>query len=429
MKLWKNLSNRLDAVADVMAAKPCMQGCVGKTLLSIPRTPGNLITAVILAIGLLITIGRFGFGLGAVTNLDDNNPWGIWIAFDLLCGVALAAGGYVTSSACYLFGMKRYHSAVRPAILTAFLGYAFVVVALLYDVGQPWRLPYPLLVSQGTTSLLFEVGLCVGIYLTVLFIEWSPVGLEWLLGMKDAPCWLVRLRPRMHTIRKAVLCFTIPLTILGVVLSTMHQSSLGALFLIAPSKMHPLWYSPFMPVFFFISSMVAGLSMVIFEGTLSHKALHNKMDETHLREADGVVFGFGRAASFVLSGYFIIKVLDTTMDNDWHYLASGYGAWFAVEMVGFVLLPAFLYALGVREKNITLIRVASVFGVLGIVVNRFNVCLVAFNWQLDSADRYFPSISEVFLSIFIVTLIVTAYRFVCSKMPVLYEHPDFKDAH
>ena len=187
MKLWKNLSNRLDAVADAMAAKPCMQGCVGKTLLSIPRTPGNLITAVILAIGLLITIGRFGFGLGAVTNLDDNNPWGIWIAFDLLCGVALAAGGYVTSSACYLFGMKRYHSAVRPAILTAFLGYAFVVVALLYDVGQPWRLPYPLVVSQGTTSLLFEVGLCVGIYLTVLFIEWSPVGLEWLLGMKDAP--------------------------------------------------------------------------------------------------------------------------------------------------------------------------------------------------------------------------------------------------
>ena len=419
MKLWKNLSNRLDAVADVMAAKPCMQGCVGKTLLSIPRTPGNLITAVILAIGLLITIGRFGFGLGAVTNLDDNNPWGIWIAFDLLCGVALAAGGYVTSSACYLFGMKRYHSAVRPAILTAFLGYAFVVVALLYDVGQPWRLPYPLLVSQGTTSLLFEVGLCVGIYLTVLFIEFSVAPMEWLA------CKF----PFLKKWRKVVVRCTIILTIFGVCLSTLHQSSLGALFLIAPSKMHPLWYSPFMPVFFFISSMVAGLSMVIFEGTLSHKALHNKMDETHLREADGVVFGFGRAASFVLIGYFIIKVLDTTMDNDWHYLASGYGAWFAVEMVGFVLLPAFLYALGVREKNITLIRVASVFGVLGIVVNRFNVCLVAFNWQLDSADRYFPSISEVFLSIFIVTLIVTAYRFVCSKMPVLYEHPDFKDAH
>ena len=418
MKLWKNLSNRLDAVADVMAAKPCMQGCVGKTLLSIPRTPGNLITAVILAIGLLITIGRFGFGLGAVTNLDDNNPWGIWIAFDLLCGVALAAGGYVTSSACYLFGMKRYHSAVRPAVTTAFLGYAFVVFALLYDLGHPLRLPY-MFFFPGTTSVLFEVGLCVATYLTVLFIEFSVAPMEWLA------CKF----PFLKKWRKVVVRCTIILTIFGVCLSTLHQSSLGALFLIAPSKMHPLWYSPFMPVFFFISSMVAGLSMVIFEGTLSHKALHNKMDETHLREADGVVFGFGRAASFVLIGYFIIKVLDTTMDNDWHYLASGYGVWFAVEMVGFVLLPAFLYALGVREKNITLIRVASVFGVLGIVVNRFNVCLVAFNWQLDSADRYFPSISEVFLSIFIVTLIVTAYRFVCSKMPVLYEHPDFKDAH
>ena len=392
------------------------------------RRPGNMITAVILVVGFVLTFIRFTQGIGSITNLSDTMPWGMWIGFDLLCGVCLAAGGYFTTVACYVMGMKHFHSAVRPAVTTAFLGYAFVVFALLYDLGHPLRLPY-MFFFPGTTSVLFEVGLCVATYLTVLFIEWSPVGLEWLLGMKDAPCWLVRLRPRMHTIRKAVLCFTIPLTILGVVLSTMHQSSLGALFLIAPSKMHPLWYSPFMPVFFFISSMVAGLSMVIFEGTLSHKALHNKMDETHLREADGVVFGFGRAASFVLIGYFIIKVLDTTMDNDWHYLASGYGAWFAVEMVGFVLLPAFLYALGVREKNITLIRVASVFGVLGIVVNRFNVCLVAFNWQLDSADRYFPSISEVFLSIFIVTLIVTAYRFVCSKMPVLYEHPDFKDAH
>lgn len=188
------------------------------------------------------------------------------VAFDLLCGVALAAGGYVTSAACYLFGLKRFHSAVRPAITTAFLGYAFVVVALLYDVGQPWRLPYPLFVSQGTTSLLFEVGLCVGIYVTVLFIEWSPAAMEWLLGMKEPPRWVAKVRPRLRPIRKAVLAFTIPLTILGVVLSTMHQSSLGALFLIAPSKLHPLWYSPFMPVFFFVSSMVAGLSWSFSKG-------------------------------------------------------------------------------------------------------------------------------------------------------------------
>ena len=426
MKCWNLLSERLEEKAAYWAAKPCMQGCFGRTLLSIPRTPGNVITAIILIWGILITIGRFGFGIGAVSNLDDNNPWGIWIAFDLLCGVALAAGGYVTSAACYLFGLKRFHSAVRPAITTAFLGYAFVVVALLYDVGQPWRLPYPLIISQGTTSLLFEVGLCVGIYVTVLFIEWSPAAMEWLLGMKEAPRWILRIRPWLRPIRKAVLAFTIPLTILGVVLSTMHQSSLGALFLIAPSKLHPLWYSPFMPVFFFVSSIVAGLSMVIFEGTLSHAALHDKMDETHLREAEGVVFGFGRAASFVLLGYFAIKVMDITMDNDWHYLATGYGAWFLVEMIGFVLLPCFLYAIGVRERRVKVVRIASIIAVLGIVVNRFNVCLVGFNWQLPSADRYFPSLTEIGLSIFIVTLIVTAYRFIASKMPVLFEHPDYK---
>ena len=427
MKLWKNLSNRLDAVADVMAAKPCMQGCVGKTLLSIPRTPGNLITAVILAIGLLITIGRFGFGLGAVTNLDDNNPWGIWIAFDLLCGVALAAGGYVTSSACYLFGMKRYHSAVRPAILTAFLGYAFVVVALLYDVGQPWRLPYPLLVSQGTTSLLFEVGPVRGHLPDRAVHRMVPRGPRMAPRHEGRP---LLARPpaspnAYHPQGRAVLHHPADHPRRGAV----HDAPVlaGRAVPHRPEQDAP-------PV---VLAVHAGVllhlldggrsSMVIFEGTLSHKALHNKMDETHLREADGVVFGFGRAASFVLIGYFIIKVLG-------HHHGQRLGTislpvtvrGSPSKMVGFVLLPAFLYALGVREKNITLIRVASVFGVLGIVVNRFNVCLVAFNWQLDSADRYFPSISEVFLSIFIVTLIVTAYRFVCSKMPVLYEHPDFQ---
>lgn len=429
MAFWNSLSAWLETRAERLAAHPRMQGSLGKLVRAVPPTPGNVLTAILIAIGLLITIGRFGFGIGAVTNLDDNNPWGIWIAFDLLCGVALAAGGYVTSSACYLFGLKRFHSAVRPAIATAFLGYFFVVVALLYDVGQPWRLPYPLVVSQGTTSLLFEVGLCVGIYVTVLFIEWLPAALEWLLGMKEAPTRLIRLRPYMFRLRKGILYVTIPLTILGVVLSTMHQSSLGALFLIAPSKLHPLWYSSFLPVLFFVSSMAAGLSMVIFESTLSHKALHHKMDATHLAEAEGVTLGFGRAASFVLMGYFAIKVLDMTMDGDWGYLATGYGAWFLVELIGFVLLPAFLYAIGVREKRVGVIRWAAALTVLGIVINRFNICLVGFNWQLPPDQRYFPSISEVFLSIFIVTLIVTAYRFITAKMPVLYEHPDYKDAH
>ena len=146
---------------------------------------------------------------------------------------------------------------------------------------------------------------------------------------------------------------TLGLTIFGVILSTMHQSSLGALYLIAPSKLHPLWYSSYLPVFFFVSSIAAGLSMVIFEGMLSHRYLHDKMDETYLKEHDDVTLGFGKAAAFVLAGYFLIKLVGLTIDNNWHYLATGYGAWYLVELLGFVGLPCFLYAMGVREKKLS----------------------------------------------------------------------------
>jgi Ni/Fe-hydrogenase subunit HybB-like protein len=377
-------------------------------------TPFNIVAGIIVVMGLFVTVLRFTKGLGAVTNLSDYNPWGIWIGFDLLVGVALAAGGFVTSAAVYIFGMKKYHSAVRPAILTGFLGYALVVVALNYDVGRPWRLPYPFLVQQGTTSLLFEVAACVALYLTVLFIEFSPAALEW-LGLKKA--------------RSIVVKLTLLLTIFGVVLSTLHQSSLGALFLIAPSKLHPLWYSPYLPVFFFVSAVIAGLSMVIFEGTLSHRYFAAKMDEAHLKEKDDVVLGFGKAASLVLAGYFIIKVLGVSVGNNWHLLATTYGLWFLVEIIGFVALPCFLYAIGVREKNIKLIKWTAAWTVLGIIINRFNICLVAFNWQLPSSERYFPHWMEIVISVFLVTVGILVFRFIVTRMPIMYVHPDYPEEH
>ncbi|MEW6258345.1 MAG: sulfate respiration complex protein HmcC [Thermodesulfobacteriota bacterium] len=373
-------------------------------------TPFNLIAGIIIAMGLVLTVLRFTGGLAAVSNLNDDNPWGIWIGFDLLCGVALAAGGYVTSAAVYIFGLKRFHSAVRPAILTGFLGYALVVFALHYDVGRPWRLPYPFVVQQGTTSLLFEVGACVALYLTVLFIEFTPAALEW-LGLKRA--------------RNLVVQLTMVLTIFGVVLSTLHQSSLGALYLIAPSKLHPLWYSTYLPVYFFVSSIIAGLSMVLFESTLSHHYFGDKLDETHQRESLGVTLGFGKAASLVLAGYFIIKVIGLSTANTWHYLNTGYGAWFLVEMLGFIALPCFLYAVGVRDKNVKLIRYTAAWTVLGIIVNRFNISLVAFNWHLPSSQRYFPHWMEIMISVFIVTVGVLIFRFIVTRMPILYEHPEY----
>jgi Ni/Fe-hydrogenase subunit HybB-like protein len=375
--------------------------------------PFNVIAGIIVIVGLVVTFLRFTGGLGAVTNLSDYNPWGIWIGFDLLVGVALAAGGYVTSAAVYIFGMKKYHSAVRPAILTGFLGYALVVAALHYDVGRPWRLPYPFILQQGTTSLLFEVAACVALYLTVLFIEFSPAAMEW-LGLKRA--------------RNLVVKLTLLLTIFGVILSTLHQSSLGALFLIAPAKLHPLWYSPYLPVFFFVSSIIAGLSMVIFESTLSHRYFANKMDAEHLKEKDDIALGFGKAASLALAGYFIIKVIGISEGNHWDLLGTSYGLWFLVELLGFVALPCFLYAVGVRDKNLKLIKWTAVWTVLGIVVNRFNICLVAFNWHLPSSERYFPHWMEIVISVFLVTVGIILYRFIVTRMPILYAHPDY-DAH
>jgi Ni/Fe-hydrogenase subunit HybB-like protein len=377
-------------------------------------TPFNIIAGLIVIMGLGLTAIRFTGGLAATTNLSDYNPWGLWIGFDLLVGVALAAGGYVTSAAVYLFGMKKYHSAVRPAILTGFLGYALVVLALHYDVGRFWRLPYPFIIQQGTTSLLFEVGACVALYLMVLFVEFTPAPLEW-LGFKRA--------------RNLVVKLTLVLTVFGVVLSTLHQSSLGALFLIAPSKLHPLWYSPYLPVYFFVSSIIAGLSMVIFESTLSFRFFKHKMDESHSAEKDTIALGFGKAASFVLAGYFIIKVIGISAGNHWHFLSTNYGLWYLVELLGFVALPCFFYAVGVRDKNITLIKWTAFWTVIGVVINRFNVSMIAFNWHLPSSERYFPHWMEIGISVFIVTVGLIAFKFIVTRMPILYEHTEYKSPH
>lgn len=374
----------------------------------------NIFTGVILLVGLWLTYLRFTGGLGAVTNLDHNNPWGFWIGLDLLCGVALAAGGYTTAAAVEIFGMKKYHAALRPAILTGFLGYSMVVLALLYDVGRPWRLPYPFFVSPGVTSVMFEVGACVLLYLVVLFLEFSPVALEW-LGAKR--------------LRRVIVRLTILLTIMGVVLSTLHQSSLGAMFLIAPWKLHPLWYSPYIPIFFFVSSIAAGLSMVIFEGTLAHRNFEDKMDEEHKKTAADVVLGFGKGASMVLAVYFAIKVFGVALDNEWSLLGTGYGLWFLLEMLGFVLLPCFLFAVGVRDRNLSLIRWTAFLTVIGIVFNRFNVVWLCFNWQLPWEQRYTPHWMEIGISVFVITVGVTVYRFIVTRMPVFYEHPDYKEAH
>ena len=366
-------------------------------------TPANFISGLIMAIGIPIIVYRFAYGLGASTNLSQTNPWGIWIGFDMLGGVALAAGGYTIATSVYIFGLKEYHPIVRPAILTGFLGYLFAVLGLTADLGRPWNLPVPLFFSWGGPSVMFEIAWCVVLYLTVLGLEFLPPVLEW-LGWKKA----------LDLAMKA----TIGLTVVGVMLSTLHQSSLGGLFLMAPTKLHPLWYSPFIPAYFFISSIAAGLSMVIVESGLSHRAFQNRVD--HNVDLDKLVIGLARGASIVLFAYFFVKVQGVADGGRWALLTTGYGYWFLFEMLGFVMLPSILFAYGARHAMPTLIRWTAAWTVLGVVVNRLNVSVIALNW--NAAERYVPSWMEVMVSLTLVTIGISVFRWIVYRMPVLNEH-------
>lgn len=370
----------------------------------------DVIAGLIIAIGLPLIVYRFVYGLGAVTNLSQSSPWGLWIGFDILAGVALAAGGFTLASTVYIFGLEDYHPVVRPAVLTAFLGYLFAVFGLLCDLGRPWNLPVPMVYSFGTTSVMFEVGWCVALYTIVLFLEFVPSALEW-LGFPKLRGKFVKL--------------TIGLTVAAVMLSTLHQSSLGGLFLMAPHRLHPLWYSPFIPVFFFISAIAAGLSMVIVESALSHRAFLSRVD--HHVDLDRLTVGLGRAASVVLFAYFFLRLQGLADANRWDLLLTPYGYWFLFEVIGFVLVPCLLFAHGARHGNARLVRWTAGWTVLGIVVYRLNVSVIAFNWNL--AERYVPSAAEVFTSITLVTLGVVAFRWIVNRMPVLRELPEYRDAH
>jgi Ni/Fe-hydrogenase subunit HybB-like protein len=269
-----------------------------------------------------------------------------------------------------------------------------------------------MVVSYGVTSVMFLVGWHVATYLTVQFLEFCPAIFEWL---------------DLKKLRKWALWLTIGATVFGVILSTLHQSALGALFLLAKDKVHPLWYSPFIPVFFFVSAVIGGLTMVIFESMLSHRIFHSQVADHNPDHADRLVIGLGKAASVLLFTYFCLKWLGVAHGQHWDLLNTSYGHWFMVEVFGFVLLPSALFALAVRWQSATLVRFTAVLTVLGIVLNRLNVSLITFQWNLE--DRYFPHWMEFTVTISIVTVGLLTFRWIVNRMPVLYEDPLYPAEH
>ena len=358
---------------------------------------------LLVGIWVTVSLARFIRGLGATTALTDAAPWGLWIAFDVMSGVALAAGGFVISAVVYIFHLDKFRPFTRPAILTAFLGYVAVAVGLLYDLGVPLHIWHPVIYPQPR-SVLFEVAMCVVLYLTVLFLEFCPAILE--------HSWFNRpIFVKLHAwLKKA----TIPLVVSGVVLSTLHQSSLGSLFLIAPYRVHPLWYSPIIWVLFFVSAIGLGLMVIAAEALFSSWYFGHKLRVDLLSK-------LGRAASLVLFVYAGLRLADLALRGTLGHAFDG--CWqafvFLLEITLAVLLPAALLGFRRVRSSAAGLGFCSMMTILGMVGYRFNLCIVAF--ARPEGISYFPTWMEIAVTLGIIAAAILAFIFFVERLNVCAE--------
>jgi Ni/Fe-hydrogenase subunit HybB-like protein len=364
----------------------------------------------LLAAGAAIILLRFVFGIGAVTNLSNRFAWGLWISFDVMSGVALAAGAFVLCAAVHIFGIKRFEPLVRPAILTGFLGYLLVVCGLVVDLGRPYNIWRPL-VNWQHRSVLWEVGVCVATYTTVLLIEFLPVILERISKFETLAKRLM-VAPIYRFLRRISIVFVI----LGVVLSTLHQSSLGSLWVLMPTKLDPLWYTIYLPFFFWLSAVAVGPAMVIVEGTLSAKAFKRPI-ESHL------LADLGKFTAVVLGIYLVLKMADLVARGAWTHLfeADLQAASFWAEIVLGVIVPMAIFAnRSLRQRPGVLFGAASLVVLCGIVLNRLNVGIIGLIPY--TGNIYLPSWMEVVVTLTLVTAGVMIFWLAAKYLPVFVEH-------
>jgi len=353
----------------------------------------------LMAAGAYATYLRFFRGLGASTNLSDQFPWGLWVGFDVLCGVGLASAGFTMAATVHLFRIEKLNSVVRPAILTAFVGYLLVVFALFYDLGRPWNIWHPL-IMWNPHSVMFEVGWCVTLYTTVLALEFSPILFE-----------------KLHWRRaqRVVHRILLPTVVFGVILSTLHQSSLGSLFLIVPGKLHPLWYSPHLPLLFFLSALSVGCAMVIFESFLSYRAFGHHLDLPVLRD-------LGRSALVLLVVYALYRFLDMKDRAAFAHFswATIEGRMFALEVVMGILLPILVLAVPQWRRTRNGLFLGALLVVLGFILNRLNVSLTGMQRALGV--DYLPSWSEAAVTMAIIAAGFYLFRLAVKHLPVFGKH-------
>jgi Ni/Fe-hydrogenase subunit HybB-like protein len=360
-----------------------------------PRvTPTRILIGIVLAGGLVLTVRRFALGLGAVTNLGDTTPWGLWVGFDVISGVALASGGFTMAFLAHVAGDAQVRSFARPAILTALIGYLLVIVGLLYDLGLPWHMPM-VIVSANVHSVMFEVAWCVMLYTTVLFLEFLPAVFE---------------RFRAEHLRRWLHAVAVPLYILGIILSILHQSSLGSLYLIAPEKLHPLWYTPMLPLMFFLSAVVVGMAMVLVESHLSARFLGHALRPLPLMR-------LGQYLLFACLLYLTFRAQDLTHRGAWsHVVAGTYESVFFLIETGLFVVPAVILLHRRWRRSPALVVASGYLLVVAVVLQRLNVTFVGM--RRGTGGEYFPTWQEIWVSVFLVLCGALVFGLAARFLPI-----------
>lgn len=374
---------------------PAQPSRLQKVTLQIQTLPDWLPSMVLLmAIGAFAALWRLGVGLGAATNLNQAYPWGLWIGFDLFL-VAFSGGAFTLATLVYVFNMHQFHPAVRPTVLTGLLGYSAVLIILVMDLGR-WDRFYHFLIYPNINSALFEVSWCIFLYSIVLFSEFSPVVLE---------------RMGRHRALNIVRRITILLAIGGATLSTMHQSSLGTLFVIMTERVHPLWYTALIPLLFFISSVAAGLAVVVAGGTVSYWVFKRSLSQDLVGE-------LGRLIPWILGVYVIIKLGELAFVGELGLIFSSgiYSVLFNAELLIGVVIPIVLFSLKFVRQSRAWSLAAAVTVLFGIFLNRFDSAWFAL--KPIPGYSYFPSLVEIAIQVGVLAAIVFVYTLVGHYFPL-----------
>jgi len=387
-------------------------------------TPGVMLVSLIALNGLVFIAMRFLYGIGSVTNLNNQYPWGLWIGVDVAAGVALAAGGFMSAALGHILHRDDYHCIVIPALLTAMLGYTFVAFGVFIDIGRWYFIWHPL-IMWNPNSALFEVGICVMIYVTVLYIEFMPILTERFLGKVNLPGILKGLNGLIekiltlidNTLNRAQFVFIIA----GVVLSSLHQSSLGTLMIIAGDKIHPLWQTPILPLLFLISAVAVGFPMIIFEGLIAARSFK-------LKPEMAVLGKLATTVPLLLGVYIGFKIGDMMIRKSFVYLAefNTQSVMFIIEML-LVIIPAVILNFRSVIKSPLKLFIASSMVVGGVLVNRINNFVVAYNPPYK-VESYFPSFGEISVTLGAIALIVLIYRAFVIIFPIIAQEDDHLNA-